>query len=70
MILPKKDSSNINVNASLASGVKSAEKAMNGCQIATNKEPVKLHLKDLETSTSMKCTAFDVYNALTRPEVK
>jgi hypothetical protein len=68
MILPKKDSSNINVNSSHAASVKSAEKAMNGVQIKSS-APVKLNLKELETTTSMKCTAQDVYNALIRPEV-
>jgi len=29
----------------------------------------KLELTDLETSATMKCTAIEMYNVLTRPEV-
>ena len=44
-----------------------------GHKIGTNGKVtvgVKLDLCDIETKTVLKCSAQDVYNALTRPEVR
>lgn len=74
MILPKKESGTSSTNSCMSNltledsstpsvpknGVKTERKST---------EPVKLNLTDLKTSSTMKCAAQDVYNALTRPEV-
>jgi hypothetical protein len=75
MILPKKETSssttsnfsNLNLNDSNIStknGVKTEKK-----KSPSSSEPVKLSLTNLQSTATMKCTAIDVYNALTRPEV-
>jgi len=70
MILPKKESSststtsclsNLNLNDTSTSSAKNVVKP--------SSEPVKLSLTNLVTNSTMKCTAQDVYNALTRPEM-
>lgn len=70
MILPKKEVSststtsclsNLNLNDTFTNSAKNTVK--------TSSEPVKLNLTNLETNSTMKCTAQDVYNALMRPEV-
>jgi activator of HSP90 ATPase len=74
MILPKKETS-MSANMSKlslskgevqAAAAASAPAKVNG---VTSSVGVKLELCDIDSESSMKCTANDVYNALTRPEM-
>jgi len=71
MILPKKDSSMSSVNASasnLDEKGKSAARANGLAQLSeTKKSPGNLKFGKVQSSTTMKCTAQEVYMALTVP---
>jgi nicotinamidase-related amidase len=72
MILPKKENASGFANSNLASLNLNEEisPVKNIEQMKKPTQPAKLILCNLQTSATMKCTALDVYNALTRPEVK
>jgi len=72
MILPKKEdvvAKDATKMSNLTSGMKNACNVTHGNQPSKVVSGVKLILKDIDSSTSMMCTARDVFNVLLKPEM-